>query len=245
MLPLVQTAAAFNDPVPLPEAVKSLLRFVIRVTGAADGALIVRHTTTDGHRIDRRLWVRWANPPSTDGPVRPLARRECDQLSGPDRVERLRPRDDRAGRTPAVRGRANVASWRPRCQSARERLSCWNCSTSPRPASPTTTASSSRPRPRSGPTCSARRFAERQTHQLLFDAVEAALKATTGVTDMLADRMSDAPPPAVIERLKQGPGRGRERRRRPGHNAAAGGGGAQPRGAPRPGRGRSLREGGN
>src|SRR4029078_11841619 len=31
VLPIVHTAAAFNDPVPLTEAVKSLLRFVIRV----------------------------------------------------------------------------------------------------------------------------------------------------------------------------------------------------------------------
>ena len=48
VLPLVQTAAALNDPVPLPEAVKSLFRFLIRVTGAADGVLIVRHATADG-----------------------------------------------------------------------------------------------------------------------------------------------------------------------------------------------------
>src|SRR5262245_46351595 len=48
VLPIVRTSAAFNDPVPLPEAVKSLLRFVIRGTKAADGALIVRHTTADG-----------------------------------------------------------------------------------------------------------------------------------------------------------------------------------------------------
>ena len=46
-------------------------------------------------------------------------------------------------------------------------------------------------------------LAERQTHRLLFDAVEAALQATNGVTDLLATS-TDAPPPAVIERLKQG-----------------------------------------
>src|SRR5262249_22995832 len=48
VLPVVQTAAAFNARVPLTEAVKSLLKFVIRSSGATDGALIVRHTTTDG-----------------------------------------------------------------------------------------------------------------------------------------------------------------------------------------------------
>lgn len=46
-------------------------------------------------------------------------------------------------------------------------------------------------------------LAERQTHQLLFDAVEAALKATAGVTDVIGDP-PDAPPPAVMERLREG-----------------------------------------
>ncbi len=46
-------------------------------------------------------------------------------------------------------------------------------------------------------------LAERQTHRLLFDAVEEALKATTVVTDVLAPA-HEAPPPAVIERLRQG-----------------------------------------
>jgi hypothetical protein len=48
-------------------------------------------------------------------------------------------------------------------------------------------------------------LAERQTHQLLFDAVESALQATTGVTELLT-APTEAPPPAVIERLRQGLG---------------------------------------
>ena len=46
-------------------------------------------------------------------------------------------------------------------------------------------------------------IAERQTHQLLFDAIEAALRATAGVTEVLASP-TDAPPPAVLEQLKVG-----------------------------------------
>src|SRR5438477_1525907 len=42
ILPLVQSAAALNDPVPLPEAIRSLIRFLMRSTGAADGVLLVR-----------------------------------------------------------------------------------------------------------------------------------------------------------------------------------------------------------
>src|SRR5262245_48180790 len=43
VLPLVQSAAALNDPVPLPEAVSSLFRFLLTTTGARDGVLVVRH----------------------------------------------------------------------------------------------------------------------------------------------------------------------------------------------------------
>src|SRR5438552_4091201 len=42
VLPLVQAAAALNDPVPLPEAVRRLLGFLLRTTGAHEGVLVVR-----------------------------------------------------------------------------------------------------------------------------------------------------------------------------------------------------------
>lgn len=43
ILPLVQSAAALNDPVPLPEAIGSLVRFLVQVTQAREGVLLVRH----------------------------------------------------------------------------------------------------------------------------------------------------------------------------------------------------------
>jgi two-component system, NtrC family, nitrogen regulation response regulator NtrX len=42
ILPLVQSTAALNDPVPLPDAIGALVRFLIRTTEAADGLLLVR-----------------------------------------------------------------------------------------------------------------------------------------------------------------------------------------------------------
>jgi hypothetical protein len=46
---------------------------------------------------------------------------------------------------------------------------------------------------------------ERQTHRLLFDAVEAALQASKTVSETIAPHgIDDPPPPAVMERLKQG-----------------------------------------
>jgi ActR/RegA family two-component response regulator len=42
VLPLVRSAQVLNDPVPLPEAISSLFRFLLRTTHARDGVLIVR-----------------------------------------------------------------------------------------------------------------------------------------------------------------------------------------------------------
>ncbi|MFL5243604.1 MAG: response regulator [Gemmataceae bacterium] len=47
ILPLVRSASALNDPVPLPEAVASLFRFLLETTGAKDGALLVRSYEND------------------------------------------------------------------------------------------------------------------------------------------------------------------------------------------------------
>jgi DNA-binding response OmpR family regulator len=42
IVPLVQSAATLNEPVPLPEAVRSLVRFLMQITHARDGLLLVR-----------------------------------------------------------------------------------------------------------------------------------------------------------------------------------------------------------
>ncbi len=41
ILPLVRTAAALHDPVPLPTAIRSLFAFLSRITGATGGVLVV------------------------------------------------------------------------------------------------------------------------------------------------------------------------------------------------------------
>ena len=43
IVPLVQSTAALNEPVPLPDAIRSLVRFLMQVTHARDGLLLVRH----------------------------------------------------------------------------------------------------------------------------------------------------------------------------------------------------------
>src|SRR5262245_61435492 len=49
ILPLVQSAAALNDPVPLPDAIAGLVRFLVQLTGAKDGVLLVRHYDAERH----------------------------------------------------------------------------------------------------------------------------------------------------------------------------------------------------
>jgi two-component system nitrogen regulation response regulator NtrX len=43
IVPLVQSAATLNEPVPLPDAIRSFVRFLMQVTHARDGLLLVRH----------------------------------------------------------------------------------------------------------------------------------------------------------------------------------------------------------
>lgn len=43
ILPLVQSTAALRDPVPLPDAIRALVRFLVQTTRSAAGVLLVRH----------------------------------------------------------------------------------------------------------------------------------------------------------------------------------------------------------
>ena len=71
VLPLVQSAAALNDPVPLPEAVRSLFRFLLRTTGARDGVLLAAHgrpawtahrwQLSEFEQVDSCRCVWWSN----------------------------------------------------------------------------------------------------------------------------------------------------------------------------------------
>src|SRR5262249_54711440 len=73
VLPLVQSAAALNDPVPLPEAVCGLFRFLLQATGARDGVLLVRHYDADRQPAEIcRVYTTTGKP--IDGPLVPFAR---------------------------------------------------------------------------------------------------------------------------------------------------------------------------
>lgn len=202
ILPVVQTAAAFNDPVPLPEAVRALVRFVIRVTGAADGALLVRHLAADGTETAA------AYGPAGEvlaGPGVPFARslaasvashQEPMVLSGGD------PAADAAFQLlPFETGRKSILAVPiPVGSGIAVVLELFD---KPDPGFAPADRQLVAAAAEIGTDLLRQALAERQTHQLLFDAVGAALRATTNVTDVIAPA-DETTPEAVIERLRAG-----------------------------------------
>lgn len=73
VLPLVQTATALHDPVPLPTAVRSLFAFLLRSTGAGTGALLV-HTFDPDRQPPETCRAYDADGQPIDGALVPFAR---------------------------------------------------------------------------------------------------------------------------------------------------------------------------
>jgi DNA-binding response OmpR family regulator len=204
VLPLVQTAAALNDPVPLPEAVKSLLRFAARSVGATDGALILRHVNADGGESLSALGKGGAAlavdgvPFSRSLAASVLSRGDAALLTDSDLAssgfEELFPfekgrKQVLAAPLPAGAGTAVVLELFDKAGGFTEddrRLVAAAAEV--------------------GGDLIRQAVAERGSHRLLFDAIDAALKASTGVEAALnGDTKPEEPPPAaVMDRLRAG-----------------------------------------
>lgn len=206
VLPLVQSTAALRDPVPLPDAIRSLVRFLIQVTGAADGVLLVRHYdskrepheiaraySSEGEQIDTPLV---SFPRSLAGTV--LSMEKPCILGGTE--------DGLVDRQTFERERTSILAI-------------------PLQVGGGTQAVIELFDKKGGFTADDQRLAqgagdlgtellrqamgERQTQELLLDAVAAALKASDQVTMSLggsqsADRLEEPPPAQVLEQIKQG-----------------------------------------
>jgi DNA-binding response OmpR family regulator len=205
VLPIVRTAAALNDPVPLPHAVRSLLRFAGQAAQAADGVLVVRHAGPDGSEATAAY--------GADG--------QALELGGVP-FSRSLAASVASGQEPVVvnelgDGLSGVVELFPFEKSRRSMLAA------PLPVGGGTVVVLELFDKNSGFTADDRRLvaaaaevggdlvrqavAERQSHRLLFDAVEAALRASTGVQAALASEpagVNEPPPPAVMDRLRQG-----------------------------------------
>ncbi|HVS39773.1 MAG TPA: response regulator [Gemmataceae bacterium] len=233
VLPLVQASAAMTDPVPLPAAVQSLFRFLMRTTGAAAGALLVRGYDP-GREPAEVCRVYGADGRPIEGPLAPFARSVAGGAIGLGEPN-VMVQPDRAAATGAVelhpfeKGRRSLLAAplavAPGLQVVLELFD------KQAPSSPLSPVSGERGRGEgdaldpAGFTDADRRLAaaaadfgaemlrqalaERQTQRVLFDAVEAALGASDSVAQSLrgaAARPDEPPPQAVMERLKEGLG---------------------------------------
>ncbi len=204
VLPIVRSAAALNDPVPLPMAVKSLLKFAGRAVGAADGALVIRHHTPDGTDVtvaygpDGQFLSTGDVPFSRSLAASVVSRADPAVLNdfsgGSAGVLDLYPFEHGRGAVLAaplaVGGNTLVA------------LELFDKPGGFTDDDRRLVAAAAEV----GADLLRQAVAERQTHRLLFDAVEAALKASSGVEEALTSSMGlpGPPPDAVMARLREG-----------------------------------------
>ena len=212
VLPLVRSAAALNDPVPLPIAIGSLFRFLMRTTGARDGVLLVRHYdagrqpaeicrayAADGKQLAVTL-VPFAR--SLAGSVaslqEPYSAAPLEQLAASGSVE-LQPFE--RGRSSLLAAPLAVA---PGVQVVLELFDKQSPSGKGFTDADRAVAAAAAD---FGAEMLRQALGEQQTHRVLFDAIEAALKASESVTQSLSsvgNTRLDEPPPAVMETLREG-----------------------------------------
>jgi two-component system, NtrC family, nitrogen regulation response regulator NtrX len=216
ILPLVQSAEALNDPVPLPEAVASLFRFLLQTTRARDGVLVVRHYDPAASPAEScRAYDAHGRP--LDVLLVPFARSvAATAVSLQEPCAMTRPDQATASGTvelqPFEKGRASLlAAPLAVAPGVHVVLELFDKQGGPGKEGAAFTDEDQRlvrAAADFGAELLRHALAQRQTHQVLFDAVDAALKASTSVTQTLsgspAQRPEQPPPLAVMDQLRAG-----------------------------------------
>jgi ActR/RegA family two-component response regulator len=212
VLPLVQAAAALQDPVPLPTAVRSLFAFLLRTTGARDGVLLVRSYDPgrDPPEVNRAYDTQGR---TLDGDLVPFARSVAGSVvSFGEPCAMERPEEAAAAGTielqPFERGRRSLLAApiavAPGVQVVLELFDKQPPADGFTPEDQRLVAAAAD----FGAEMLRQALAERQTHGLLFDAIEAALRAGDSLSESLRgtpeERLEEPPPAAVMDRLRQG-----------------------------------------
>ena len=199
ILPLVQASATLNDPVPLPEAVHALLRFLCQVTGAKDGVLVIRRLDDDGDQIrayDRagkslplpRISFGRTIAASVASLQSACIMSEADFADGT--IERFPFEMERstilAAPMPVGAGTHAIIELfdKPEFTDADRQL-----------------VQSAIP---IGVDLLRQAHADQQTHRVLFNAIEAALSASRAVSQSLDQELEQPPSANVMEQLKVG-----------------------------------------
>lgn len=205
VLPLVQGSAILNDPVPVPAAVATLLRFLVESTGAVDGVLFVR-----------------SHDPARQPPEVCRVFDRTGKLLEHDTVPFSR---SLAG---AVAGLGEIRIWQRAAGSHSDELilqpfekDCQCILAAPIPVVPGVQAvlelfdkpggfaaadlRTAAVGAEVGAALLQQAFAERQSQKLLLDAVEAALQASDSfATSLLGVQTGERPAEAAITSLREG-----------------------------------------
>lgn len=196
VLPLVRASAALNDPVPLPDAVRSLFRFLLRGTGAADGVLLVRSVSPDGAETMTVYDAAGRTlPPPTVPFSRSLAASVVSMQEPCVMNDFTHTPGDAIDLMPFEEGRKSILAAQlrvgPGVQVVLEMFD--------KPVFTDDDRRVTAVAAELGAELLRQGLAEKQTHRLLFDAVESALRASQQVSSVLAP-----PPDAVMESLRTG-----------------------------------------
>jgi two-component system nitrogen regulation response regulator NtrX len=197
VLPLVRGAAALNDPVPLPEAVKALLRFVLRATGAKDGAVVVHHVAKDGAESLAAYGPAGEPLPAPAGPfARTIAAAAVS--AGDVCVATMPAADGTVDLLPFETNRTAVLAAPLRVGTGVHAV----LELFDKPEFTQEDRALAAAAADVGADLLRQALAERQTHRLLADAVDAALAASHSVSASLG--LPDGPLPAVMDKLRAG-----------------------------------------
>jgi hypothetical protein len=206
-LPLVQSAAALNDPVPLPDAIRGLLRFLIQATEAKNGVLLVRSydpVKTPAETI--RVYGADGNP--LDVELLPFARSVAGTVVS---MQQAAVSNDLHKATaafdlqPFEKGHhALLAAPLPVAASLQAVLELFDKPNGFTPNDQHLAGAAAE----LGAELLRQALGQKQTEQLLIDSVSAALRASEQVSQTLrgaAESPLEQPPPAqVLDQLRQG-----------------------------------------
>jgi two-component system, NtrC family, nitrogen regulation response regulator NtrX len=206
IVPLVQSAAALNDPVPLPDAVSSLLRFLIVSTHARDGVLLVRrYSDSDDPPEMCRVYDRFGKV--MEVPLVPFARSLAATVVSLQEPRAMYQLDKtNVELHPFERGRQSLLaaplSIAPGIHVVFELFDKQEGEFSENDRRLIQAAAEF------GAELLRQALAGRQTNQVLLDAVAAALGASESVAQTLrskpAERLEQPPAPAILEQLRAG-----------------------------------------
>jgi DNA-binding response OmpR family regulator len=219
ILPLVQSLAALNDPVTLPEAIGTLFRFLINTTRASDGILFVRHYDPDREPHETVRVYRASGEPLDGAPVpfpqsvaatatsmgEPCAMTDLEKASGAGELQLQ----------PFEKGRFSLLAV-PLAMTGTSGiqvvLELFDKQTATGKVDPAGFNERDVQLVRDAGTFGSemllQALAHRQTHQVLLEAVGAALQASESLTQRLRTSASvqdmQPPPAAVLDQLRAG-----------------------------------------